>query len=90
MLLIARDNIRAFWKNNSMRIYLILGGEFYYLGGWEKHIKELAYFLASHGYRVKIICRMGKTFSYHIEMANSGDTKLCKIKVVSKLKKSGE
>ena len=45
-----------------MLVYLILGGEFYGSGGWAKYVRELAHFLTSRSHRVKIICRMGKTF----------------------------
>jgi len=55
-------------KNNLMFVYLILGGEFYGSGGWSKYVRELAHFLTSRNHRVKIICRMGKTFPYNTKI----------------------
>jgi len=71
-----------------MFIYLILGGEFYGPGGLAKYVRELAYFLSSRGCRVKIVCRMGKIFPYHIKMDISDSVKLRQTKVVSKLKRA--
>jgi len=43
-----------------MLVYLIFGGELSGSGGWAKYVRELADFLTSHGYNVKIIHRLGK------------------------------
>jgi len=69
-----------------MYIYLVFGGEFFDPGGWAKYIRELAYFLNNHGYRVKIVCRMGKIFPYYIKMSISDGAKFRQIKVISKHK----
>jgi len=75
-------------NNNILTsIYLIMGGEFYGTGGWAKYVKELAYFLTSHGYQVKIVYKMGKNFSYHIKikMNYSDNIKFNQTRVISKL-----
>jgi len=43
-----------------MLIYLIFGGDLHGSGGWAKYIRELAEFLVSRGYKVKIVYKFGK------------------------------
>jgi glycosyltransferase involved in cell wall biosynthesis len=76
-------------ENKSISIYLVLSGEFFDPGGWAKYVRELAYFLNNYGYRVKIVCRMGKVFPYHIKMSISDGTKFRQTKAISKHKHKG-
>jgi len=46
-----------------MLVYLVMGGEVNGPGGWAKYIRELARYLVSCNYRVKILCRMGKMYT---------------------------
>jgi glycosyltransferase involved in cell wall biosynthesis len=73
-------------ENKSISIYLVLGGDFFGSGGWAKYVRELAHFLNNYGYQVKIVCRMGKIFPYHIKMNISDGAKFRQSKVISKHK----
>jgi glycosyltransferase involved in cell wall biosynthesis len=66
--------------DDSISVYLILGGEFYGTGGWERYVRELAHFLTNYGYLVKIICDEGKVFIY--------GTGLHQVKGMSRFKKT--
>jgi len=48
---------------NFMLVYLVTGGEVIGPGGWAKYLRELASYLVSCNYRVKILCRMGKIYT---------------------------
>lgn len=40
-----------------------MGGEIHSLGGWAKYVRELADYMVSRGYHVKILCRMGHMYT---------------------------
>jgi|GEM_PF-1046164 glycosyltransferase involved in cell wall biosynthesis len=50
-----------------MLIYLITGGEIYDIGGVSRYIRELANYLYSTGFHVKIISKMGRIASINSE-----------------------
>jgi len=43
-----------------MLVYLVMGGEVNGPGGWATYVRELARYLVTCDYQVKILCRMGK------------------------------
>ena len=47
-----------------MLVYLVMGGEVYQSGGWAKYVRELTNYLVKRNNHVKILCRMGKMYTY--------------------------
>ena len=60
-------HFNACLENNSILVYLILGGEVYDVGGVSKYVRELANYLFSAGFYVKTVSRMGRITSINGE-----------------------